>query len=139
MILLPPTPLRQICDKPYDLYSASDLITPTTIVHDVDEALNPDNRYVSHYYNYIDYFFKVQGGVIRARTYLDRIKKVTIYLPEGMELEHSDALRVLQYLVRRYSEIRRPEKGGDVRIDVAQTFAKRLGPVRGRGARRDKK
>jgi hypothetical protein len=128
MIRLPPTPLDAfpvISDGPTKyLYSSDDLITPTGIVHTVDEAIDLDGDVQGFRYNFIDYRFDLEGGSVTARSYADEMDHVFIHLPDGMSLEQPDALRVLQYLARRYGEIRRFEAGGYVRVEVEETIVK---------------
>jgi hypothetical protein len=90
----------------------------------VDEAIDLDGGGHGFFYNFIDYQFDLESGSVTARSYADEMDHVFIHLPDGMSLEHPDALRVLQYLARRYGEIRRFEASGYVRVDVEQTIVK---------------
>jgi hypothetical protein len=76
-------------------------------------------------YNFLVYRFEVAEGTIEARAYADEMDRALIFLPDDMTFEHADALRVLQYLARRYSEIR---GSGNVHVEVEQTYVRPTPP-----------
>lgn len=90
----------------------ADPIAPVRIRHQVDE-ITADSGALEEHYNFIDYDFEQPGAYMRARTYLDEIKSVTVYGPfdkphsivavNAPELEHA----VLQYLKRRFRRVKR--------------------------------
>lgn len=92
-----------------------DAITPTLIEHRVDSGAHERTGEVLYHYNYLYYRFDADGE-IRARSYLDEIDKVSLFLPRGMDLEHPDAKRVLGYLIRRFRRIEMLDKTGYVAI-----------------------
>lgn len=134
VVKLPPTP----CDAMTSFSSnretgvlliPMDVIEPSSIIHLVEEAENPKTKQLEHHYNFIDYFFEITGGTVRARTYLDSTEKVSVHLPKELALEHPDAARVLHYLARRFKMIERLGQSGyeEVPIESGGMIDRRTG------------
>ena len=70
------------------LAEEKDAITPTLIEHRVDSGAHERTGEVLYHYNYLYYRFDADGE-IWARSYLDEIDKVSLFLPQGMDLESS--------------------------------------------------
>jgi len=90
----------------------ADLIQPVQIEHCIDEIWTGENEDVlEQYYNYIDYHFERDGAYMRARTYLDEIKTVSVFGPfqqrGSIEKVRSPKLAadVHRYLNRRYNKV----------------------------------
>lgn len=89
--------------------SDDDPISPTRIVHDVDEIFPGTDQ--EQIYNFIDYSFEKYGAFCRARTYLTDIKSVFLdgpfTSPDSEEEVECPELReeVLTYLKRRFMMI----------------------------------
>ena len=78
-------------------------ITPSKIEHLVDTDLDPKTGKCSYHYNYLLYTFDHPLGPIRARSYLDTPKEVTILKsPSEANLD-----QILDYLHARYRKLKR--------------------------------
>jgi hypothetical protein len=93
-----------------------DPIIPTLIEHRVDSGVHERTREVLYHYNYFYYRFDADAGEIWARSYVDEIQKVSLYLPQGVDLEHTDVRRVLGYLTRRFQRVEMLGEAGYVAI-----------------------
>lgn len=82
-----------------------DPISPKLIEHEIDAAWHAETRELLHCYNFLSYRFETRDGEIRARSYLDDVQNASLFLPQGMEISHPDAQRVLGYLTRRYPRV----------------------------------
>ena len=91
--------------------SPQDAITPAKIEHNVDEGIDQRTGEPMFRHNLLVYTFEIEAGHIEARGYLDT-GEVSIFLPEGMQIDHADALRVLHVLKRRYRVIQLLAKDG---------------------------
>jgi len=87
-----------------------DLIVPTQIEHSIDEIW-ADGR-LEQSYNFLDYHFEQAGAYLRARAYLHRIQRVTLYGPferrgslMGVVAPEFKAAAVA-YLSRRFQEVK---------------------------------
>ena len=123
MVKLPPTPCDTMPSHASDqtpeiVYLPKDVIEPSSIVHLVEEAVNLKTNQLEYRYDFIDYFFEVPGGAIRARTYLHSTDNVSVYLPKGGTLEHPDTGRVLHYLARRFRKLERLGQDGYEEIPI---------------------
>ena len=82
-----------------------DPISPSVVEHRLEAAVHEETRELLFCYNYIYYQFDVTGGKIWARSYLDEIKRVSLFLPEGTTTTDADAQRVIGYLTLRFRQI----------------------------------
>ena len=83
----------------------NDAITPTSIIHSVDE-IRSDGE-IEQKYNFLDYRFERDGFTARARSYLDDIETVSLLLepqPVGPDGERF-ATDVKAYLAWRFAEV----------------------------------
>ncbi|MDP3174760.1 MAG: hypothetical protein Q8M88_10035 [Phenylobacterium sp.] len=104
-----PAPFRAITPDQADV-RIEDTIQPTSIEHPCEEVF--DRGVLQQRYNYLDYWFNIEGVRLRARAYLDDPGRVAIYPPHThadgpMHTIEAPAFReaVLAYLKRRYSTI----------------------------------
>lgn len=88
---------------------------PKAIVHGFDYMLDEGGRIFEYKYNYLDYFWNIEGVQIRARHYLDRawFEEITVDVPVAV-LERPKYAGVLAYLQRRYLLIKTKEETGYV-------------------------
>ena len=99
---------------PHGFFEEDD-IHPRAITHDCQEIY--DSGKLLQRYNFLMYEFLVDGLVYRGRTYLDEIRKVSIFGPyEGPQStrelpDHLIDERILAYFKRRYPRIDRYETG----------------------------
>lgn len=96
-----------------------DPIVPTSIEHFVDEDIDPESGLTHFYYNYLIYTFAHPQGEVFARSYLDEIQKVALYLPKGVSEKDPIVARVIAYLARRYDSIQRLTDAGYVDVPTA--------------------
>ena len=84
------------------------------IVHSCD-YMRRDNGAPEFHYNYLDYFWRVDGKEIRARHYLRRsgMRAVAVMLPLT-EFDQPKYTGILQYLQRRFAIIETFEPEGYV-------------------------
>ncbi len=82
-----------------------DPISPSAIEHRLEAAVSEETRELLYYYNYIRYQFDMPGGEIWARSYLDDIERVSLFLPKGMKITSPDAERVMGYLTLRFNKV----------------------------------
>ena len=88
-----------------------DLVVPTQIEHSIDEIWIGDQ--LEQYYNFIDYHFEQADAYLRARTYLDDARVVTLFGPferrgsiTGIAAPEFEAAAVA-YLSRRFQKVQR--------------------------------
>lgn len=87
---------------------------PKAIVHGFDYMLDKGGRVFEYKYNYLDYFWNIEGVKISARHYLERgTPEVTVDVPVAV-LERPKYAGVLAYLQRRYLLIKTKEDAGYV-------------------------
>lgn len=123
MVRLPKTPFDRTTvtgdgEPEREWRSYGDLINPSSIEHMIDEAVDLERKQIEFRYEFLEYHFAVAAGQVRARAYLDEMDHAAIYLPDGMTLEHADALRVLHYLARRFREVRTLGPDGYQAIEI---------------------
>ena len=87
-------------------------VKPVRIEHSVDAAVDATTGAVEHRYNFLDYYFAHSAGEIRARTYLDEIEKVALYLPDGASFADDSVKAVVAYLRFRFQTVERLTPGG---------------------------
>ena len=99
----------------------ADLITPSRIIHSVDEIRDGDE--LIQYYNYLIYHFDDGTAHVVARTYLDEVYKVAVYEPtsepNGNTVVAAPELEaaVVAFLKRRFPVIEEfTTKGGYTQI-----------------------
>jgi len=87
-----------------------DTIEPASIEHRCDEIY--DNGRLQQRYNYLDYWFELDGLRLRARVDMDHVKRVAIYPPHArtggaLHTVEAPAFReaILAYLKRRFRVI----------------------------------
>lgn len=100
-----------------------DPIAPTSIEHFVDEDIDPETGVTHFYYNYLVYTFAHPQGETFARSYLDEIQKVALYLPKGVTETDPIVVRIIDYLARRYGSVQRLTDKGYVDI-ASDRFAR---------------
>jgi hypothetical protein len=93
-----------------------DPISPSVVEHRLEAAVHEETRELLYCYNYIYYQFDVPSGKNWARSYLDEIKRVSLFLQEGMTVTDADAQRVMGYLTLRFRQIDMLSKKGYVSI-----------------------
>lgn len=90
-------------------FVADDPVAPNRIEHCVDEILFPP---APQSYNYIRYHFQVENEMISARTYLDNIEEVSVFISLEKKTQRNRGYRyafydnVLLYLSRRFAFIK---------------------------------
>ena len=94
----------------------TDPITPSLVEHRVEGALHAETGELLFHYNYLYYQFDVPAGRIWARSYLDDIKRASLFLPGDMATDHADAQTVLGYLTRRFNRIETLGEAGYVKL-----------------------
>ena len=90
-----------------EVYTPEDSITPSKVEHRFDEGFDADTQTCLFRYNFLCYEFAHPKGAIRARSYVDTMDHVAIYLPEGVGLEDETVQHVVAYLRRRYPDVQR--------------------------------
>jgi|RhiMethySRZTD1v2_1073278.scaffolds.fasta_scaffold1150963_2 hypothetical protein len=82
-----------------------DSARPHAIVHSCDYLLRDDGTLEFHY-NYLDYFWEIDGAKIRARHYLDRPRPLTVAVMMDFKLfDQRKYVGILNYLQRRFAVI----------------------------------
>jgi hypothetical protein len=83
---------------------------PASITHGSDYMLSGPQS-LEFYYNYLNYSWVVGGEAVTARSYLDEIDEITVFV--GAEkLEQAAFAPLLRYLQRRYKIIKTIADGG---------------------------
>lgn len=105
----------------------TDEITPTQIIHGSEQILNAGQ--LEQDYNYLVYEFETATHLIRARSYLDEIEKVSVFGPFAKDDPQRPLYNepidqsVLDYLNRRYFFIERFGPEGYVPLSDWEWYA----------------
>jgi hypothetical protein len=94
----------------------SDPISPTLIEHRVEAASHAETGAPLFHYNYLYYQFDLPSGTIWARSYLDDIKRVSLFLPSNMRSDHAEVRKCLSYLALRFQQVDGLDEAGYVKI-----------------------
>jgi len=107
---MPPNPpIRRFTLPPAE---EEDYIRPHSIAHGCDYMLSGDGS-LEFYYNFLDYFWEIDGSKVRARHYLDHPGEVSVMLPFA-QFDQPKYAGVLTYLQRRFTVIKTFESDGYV-------------------------
>jgi hypothetical protein len=94
----------------------SDPISPSVIEHRLEAASHEETGELLFRYNYLYYQFDVTAGRIWARSYLDDIKRASLFLPADVRIDHPDAKNVMGYLALRFERIDMLGEAGYVNV-----------------------